>query len=120
MKTQPNGQAAPVMTGPGPAPEEIAKQQAVLNKMDAPMRAVLSTMIRGLLTAFPGVRAHVIMTMVAAQTGELLGAALQGDLMMLMQIRKGFMDAFNEGVRRNPPNSGVMPPQGAAPPNLRG
>lgn len=120
MNVQANGNAS--ATGIAPASEEIAKQQVVLSKMDAPMRAVLSTMLRGLLTAFPGVPSHVIMTMVAAQTGELLGAALQGDLMTLINIRKGFIEAFNEGIRRNPPNSGVMPPPpaGAAPSNMRG
>lgn len=77
------------------------------------IRQVIGTMVRGLLVSAPGIPAHMVLNAVARQTGNLLADALAGDLSTLLRIRKGFKDAFAEGVQVAKPRP--APEQAPAP-----
>jgi len=73
-----------------------------LNEMVAkPVRIVMGTMVRGLLISSPGVQPHIVMNAIAWQIGNMLASSIQSDnLPALLQLRKGFTDAFNDGMAK--------------------
>jgi len=100
-------------------PDQLAQANAYLATLDQPVRAVMVTMLQGLLHSFPGVPAHAILSMAAMHAGLFMGSVMTGDLATLLKLRKGFEEAFREGVRKIPPNISHIP-QAPLPPNLRG
>lgn len=101
-----------------PTPEQVAQADAMLNRVTPQLRAVVGTMIRGLMMSFPGVAPHAILTMICFETANFAGQALQGDIAMMSGIRKGYRDAFEEGLRKAPIVAASKP--GEMPTNLRG
>jgi hypothetical protein len=99
-----NGAAA--VPDADPAATIQAKAQAVL---DAAVRQVLGTVIRGLLVSAPGTQPHVLLNTIARVTGALCAGAVQADLQVLFQLRKGFKDAFDEGVKSIKPQAPPAP-----------
>lgn len=103
--------------GPQITPEQLAQTNALIAQLDQPVRLVVHAMLAGLIHTFPQIPAHAVLTMAAMQTGLFLGTAMTGELGTLLQIRKGFKEAFAEGISKVPPNVRQM---GPVPTNLRG
>jgi hypothetical protein len=85
-----------------------AEQAAIaVSKVEAAIepavRQVVGTVLRGILVSAPGVPAHMLLNAVARVTGNLLADSLAGDLQTLLRLRKGFKDAFAEGVQAAKP-----------------
>ena len=86
-----------------PTHEQIAQTQAILDKINPPFQQVLGVVLRGLLTSGPpGIPPHVLMNVIAYQTGSLLAHAIQADIATLAGIRRGFIECFSQGVRAAP------------------
>lgn len=97
------------------APTPAANPNAVI---EAQVRQVLGVLIRGLMVSAPGVPPEVLVNAIARQTGALLATSITGDLSSVLGVRKGFKDAFADGVAKTP----VLPavPPVAAPQKLHG
>ena len=106
------------LTGTGPTPEQIADVHAMLTTLTPQIRAVVGTMVRGLMVSLPGVAPPAILQMLCYEVANCVGQALQGDLTTLASIRKGYREAFEEGLRKAPIVQ--TPPAGSMPLNLRG
>lgn len=81
--------------------------------LDAQVRQLLGILLRGLLVSAPGVQPHDLLNSVSRQTGSLVAGSLQGDLATMLRVRKGFKDAFAEGVQGVPiqqPGQAPEPP----------
>lgn len=100
-----NGSAAhPPETDTGAA----AKARAVL---DAQIRQIIGTVVRGILVSAPGVPAHEVLNSISRVTGALVSEAVIADLAGHFQLRKGFKDAFHDGVKAAPMQQpGAQPP----------
>lgn len=80
-------------------PEQGAAAQTQLEKMITPaIRQVIGTVFRGVLVSSQGVPPHVVLNVIARETGSLLAEAIQGDLMGVLKLRKDFKKAFEDGV----------------------
>ena len=112
-----NGSAGAAGMMQMPTQQQIAEANALVAKISPNIKVVLTTTVRGLLTGFPGIPPHVLLSIIAAETGTIVGGALQGDLGPMMQLRNTFRDAFNEGMRKAPLNA--IPAQGV-PADIRG
>ena len=113
MNESMDGRAAgPVMTK-----QQIEQANAMLQQLEQPVKIVIWNALSGLLASFPGFPLHAVLGMAAMQAGLFVGSAIQGELSSVLQIRKGFEEAFREGVRKTPPNIKAMTPP---PPGLRG
>ena len=115
MNDELNGKSPPPIQ---PTAEQVAHADALLNAMAPPMKAAIGTTIRGLLFSFPGVAPHVILTAACFEYATFVGQCLQGDIAQMAQLRKGFRDAFEEGMRKAPIMQPPVP--GSMPTNLRG
>ena len=115
-----NGNDTPPAAAAQPVPtsEQVGQTNALLATISPAVKAVVGTMIRGLMVSFPGVPPHVVLTMLSFETANFIGQALQGDIAMIAGIRKGYKEAFEEGLRKAP----IVPPSksGDMPTNLRG
>ena len=69
--------------------------------LDAQVRLVLGTLIRGLLTS-PGIPPHLLLASIAKQTGEILATAITADLPTTLSLRKQWKDAFTQAVTKAP------------------
>lgn len=98
---------------PQPPTEAQSAQLQALNDLNGPVRQVIGTVMRGLLVSCPGVPAHVLLSVVAWQTGHLIAEAIVADLATQFQLRKAFKEAFNDGVKAAPMKQ--PPGQPAAP-----
>ncbi len=110
MIDQMNGTEAPA-----PTQEQMAQVNAMFAKMAPHFKAVIGNMTNGLLASCPGVQPHVILQMICFEVAHTAGSALQGDIATLAGIRKGFRDAFEEGLRKAPivaPGNTMMPSPG--------
>jgi hypothetical protein len=105
--------------GASMTPEQLSQANAYLAQLDQPVRAVMVTVLQGLLHSFPGVPAHAILSMAAMHSGLFMGSVMTGELATLLKLRKGFEEAFKEGVRKTPPNIQHIP-AAPLPPNIRG
>lgn len=85
-----------------PLSADQQQQMQSLNDLNAPIRQVVGTMIRGLLVSCPGVPPHVILSVVAWQTGNLIADAMVADLKTQFELRKTFKDSFHDGVKQAP------------------
>ena len=88
---------------------EGAKINAALKGLDQPIRQVIGTMMRGLMVSAPGVPPHVLLNAIAWQTGNLMAGAIQGDLATVLSLRKGFKDAFADGISKSAIATPPMP-----------
>lgn len=84
----------------GPTPEQVAQAAALLQQVEGPMRAVVGTVLRGLLISFPGIPPHVILNSFCHVAGFMAASSVQADLATLFAIRGGFKEAFAEGVQQ--------------------
>lgn len=106
-------------TGEAPNDDKTAAQPITpaaalsqLEKMiDPVVRQVVGTVVRGLLVSAPGVPPHVLLNVIARQTGSLLAGALTADLATVLQLRKGFKDAFAAGVQNEKIQQNPIPQQ---------
>jgi hypothetical protein len=93
-------------------PEQQAQIKA-LNDLNGPVRQVVGTVIRGLLVSCPNVPPHVILSVIAFQAGNLIADAIVADLSTQFQLRKGFKEAFADGIKaaqmRQPPGAPAAP-----------
>jgi hypothetical protein len=112
MSQQKEGQAGPIMTA-----EQLAQANAILAQIEAPVKIVIWNALTGLLASMQNVPPHAVLSMAAMQAGHFMGSAVQGELTTVLALRKGFGEAFQEGVRKTKPNVKAME---QAPPNLRG
>ena len=78
--------------------------------LDAQVRLVVGTMIRGLV-ATSAVPAHLLMTSIAKQTGEIIAGTITADLSTILTLRMQWKAAFTQAVTKAPI---IAPPQ--APP----
>ena len=99
--------------------EQLTQANAYLATLDQPVRAVMVTVLQGLIHSFPGIPAHAVLSMAAMHAGLFMGSVMTGDLATLLNLRKGFEEAFREGVRKMPPNIQQVP-LAPIPPNIRG
>jgi len=102
-----------------PSAEQVGQINALLTAIEPSIKAIAGTIIRGLMVSFPGVPPYAVLTMFSFQTANIIGQALSGDIAMMMQIRKGYREAFEEGLRKAP-IVGPAANQGAPPNNIRG
>jgi hypothetical protein len=84
----------------GPSMEQLAATTAQLEALAGPVRQVIGTFMRGLLVSAPGFPPHIVLSVVAWQTGNLMAEAMQADIASAVQLRKMFMDSFSDGVRK--------------------
>jgi hypothetical protein len=96
----------------GPSMEQLAATTAQFQALAEPVRQVVGTVLRGLLVSAPGFPPHVVMSVIAWQTGNLMADALQADIATAVTLRKLFMDLFCDGVRKA--KIVHAPPPGAA------
>lgn len=89
-------------------PEQVAQIEAQLNAIKPAVRQVMGTVIRGIMVS-TNVPPHVLLNCIAWETGNLLAGALNGDVMALIQVRKGINEAFAQGVRTAKMNAGPAP-----------
>jgi hypothetical protein len=93
-------------------PPEVEQQMAanlILNQITPPIRAALQTVIRGILTGYEGVPAHVLLQVVAFETAYYSGQALQSDIATTLQLRGQFKKAFEDGFKKVPMQAPMMP-----------
>lgn len=112
MPDQPlNGQPPPL------SPEAMAAITASMQQSEQMLRAVIGVTLRGLVSSSPGVPPQVLMAAIAWQVGNQMAEALAGELSALFVLRKGFIEAFTDGVQK----AKIIqpPPAGAVPANLR-
>jgi hypothetical protein len=69
--------------------------------LDAQVRLVLGTLVRGILTS-QGVPPHLLLASIAKQTGEILATAITADLPTTLSLRKQWKDAFTTAVTKAP------------------
>lgn len=105
-----NGQVLPPA-----AAQQQAPGQALVDQITPSMRAAMTCTMRGLLTGYPGVPPHVLLSMMCFEAGHFAAQALQGDITTMVNVRKMFRDSFADGVSKAPlvqPGSNWMPPAG--------
>jgi len=113
-----NGEPAGAFT-----PEQLATLANQLDALGGPVRQVVGTVLRGLLVSAPGVAPHVLLNVVAWQTGNLLAGAIQAELTTHFELRKGFKEAFADGIQKSKmsqPAAGPMPTMAAPFKHLNG
>lgn len=76
-----------------------AKARAVI---DAQIRQIIGTLVRGILVSAPGVPAHEVLNSISRVTGGLVAESIVADLATQFQLRKGFKDSFDDGVKGTP------------------
>ena len=89
--------------------------------LDAQVRLVVGTMIRGLI-ATAAVPAHLLMTSIAKQTGEIIAGTITADLPTLLTLRKQWRDAFGQAVTQSPihaPQAQLIPSGNVVEDNMR-
>jgi hypothetical protein len=91
---------APPEAAPSQPISPEAATSAIEQQLDPVVRQVVGTVIRGLLVSAPGVPPHLLLNSIARQTGSLLAGAITADLATVLSMRKGFKDAFGNGVAR--------------------
>lgn len=89
--------------------DQLNKIQAQLQQIQGPVRIVVLNMISGILAQTAQIDPALVLHCLCAEMGMGISSRLQGDVAVLMNMRKGFQDAFAEGVRRVPMNQGIMP-----------
>ena len=104
---QKNGHAAAETTGPGPAapapaPAAPPNMKAARDFLDQRVEAVAVVFTQGILHSCPGIPPHEILNSICRTTGKMVAGSISADLSTLFQIRKGFKDAFDEGVKSAP------------------
>jgi len=70
--------------------------------IESQVRQVIGITLRGLLVSAPGIQPHVLLNAISRQTGALIASVIEADLSTVVNLRKGFQDAFLEGVRTVP------------------
>lgn len=70
--------------------------------LDARVEPVLTVVFQGILHSCPGIPPHEILNSICRVTGARAASAVQADLKTLFELRKGFNEAFAEGVRSAP------------------
>src|ERR1700682_4469150 len=83
---------------PAPSPEQLAASTEAIQKLEAPLRQVIGTMMRGLLVSTPGVAPHVVLNAICWQVGHLAAEVIQADLKTTFEIRRSFKASFDAGV----------------------
>jgi len=113
MTEQLNDQSAEKLNGAASA-TQAQKIEALLA---AGIRQVVGTMFRGIMVSAPGVPPHVVMNLIAKESGKIMAEAVNGELAAVLQLRTGFKKMFENGVNSVPsirPLPGaqmsVMPP----------
>jgi hypothetical protein len=94
---------------PPDAQQQSAQASAILNQITPPIRAALQTVIRGILTGYEGVPAHVLLQVVAFEVAYYSGQALQSDIATTLQLRGQFKKAFEDGFKKVPMQAPMMP-----------
>jgi hypothetical protein len=112
MNDQPmNGQPPPL------SPEATAAINAQLQQIEAMVRVAVSVTLRGIVASAQNVPPQIVLSGLAWQVGNQMAEALSGDLSAMLILRKGFIEAFTDGVQKA---KLIQPPAaGAVPPNLR-
>jgi hypothetical protein len=90
--------------------QDTSVQTQMFAKVQEGINPIIGTMIRGLIVSAPGVPTHVLLNMIAWTTGNFLASALQADITTLIQMRKGFKDCFDDGIRKAKMVQPPMPP----------
>ena len=80
------------------APPEAAPSQPI--SPEAATSAIEQQLDPVVLVSAPGVPPHLLLNSIARQTGSLLAGAITADLATVLSMRKGFKDAFGNGVAR--------------------
>lgn len=98
---------------PQPTDEQVAAANDVLAKLSEPIGIIVAAMLRGVIGMFGHVAVHVVLNIVAFQVGNQMAKALGADPATLATLRRGFIAAFSEGVRKAPT---IVPARTAPPP----
>lgn len=123
-----NGAAAPpagpeIEDVPGLAPEElraVAERAMATNPagalksaeavLDAQLRQPIGMMLRGIMVSCPGIPADAVLRSIARVTAGLMGDAIMGDVVPVLNIRAGFKKAFEDGLKAAPIKTPPAPP----------
>lgn len=89
---------------PQMTPVQIA--EAVLNAT----RPVIGTMMSGFLATCGNVPPHVVLNAIAYNVGAFMGQSITADLKTQMELRKGFRDAFEGGIKAQQMRMPAAPP----------
>ena len=99
---------------PGLPPEQMAAITAQLSQVEQMVRVAVSVMLRGIIGSAPNTPPQIVLAGIAWQVGNQMAESLAGDLSSLTILRKGFIDAFADGVQKakliQPPAAGAVPP----------
>lgn len=81
-------------------PKDAAQRARDL--LDAQVRLIVGTVIRGLLVSAPGVQPVDLLNSICRETGNLVAGAVNGDIAAVLNIRSGFKKNFEFGVKKAP------------------
>ncbi len=102
-----------------PAGAPDSPEMAFLRNMQMPLRVVIDTMIRGMISsAGANIAPGAMMSMIAWNVGNISATMVQGDLTATLKARKAMQDAYADGVRKAQIQQQPMPP-GVSPDRLR-
>lgn len=111
--TEPTAPAAPEKPAPPPAPTD-AQTLALFQHLEAPLKHVIGTMVRGVMTGTPGVPPHLVLNAISWMTGHIVASSINADIATLVAVRRGFRECFEDGIKKTkmvqPPMQ--MPGQG--------
>lgn len=82
---------------PEPSPPTVSDKLAVVEQ---PISTVIQTMVVGMLAMCRGLPPEIVLTTIAWHTGNLAGNAVQGQLEMVLNARKAFLEAFADGLQK--------------------
>ena len=88
-------------------------------QLEGLVRQTIGLLVRGLLVSTPGMPADLVLKAVCRQTGNLCAGSIQGNLTDVLMVRKGFKEAFHEGVASAPTVTPGMPAGAAIPGSAR-
>src|SRR5271156_3441831 len=97
---------------PGPQEQQAAAQQ-IINALDPAVSNIINTVIAGLVTLSGGAPPSIVLNMIAWKTGNLLASKVVADIAQQATVRKGFRDAFGDGISKAP----MVHPQAVPPPS---
>lgn len=102
------------------APSDMERKAAAASKITAELQVIepiakigVSLLINGMTTATRGIDVATTLNSIAWQVGNQLANALEGDAIVLMQLRKGFQESFADGIQKAPiRQKGIITPPG--------
>lgn len=104
-----NGHAPATPTQPADPAAQAQGMKAARAELDARVGPVLMVTIQGIMHTCPGIPPHEIVNSVCRVVGNTVGRQLAADLTTMISLRKGYKEAFEEGLKMAPIMSQAQP-----------